>query len=556
MSGDGNNLVVGVPFEDSNGSSAGSAYVFTRSGETWSQQAKIQASDAAANQEFAYSVDMSTDGNTIALGSRDDTGGTNRGAAYIFTRSGSTWSQQAKLENANEADYDIFAGGGRGVSLSGSGNVLVVGAYGDDDNGSQSGSTFVFTRSGTTWSQAKQIATSDAAASDENGFAVAIDKNGDTILTGSYGKTSSTGAAYIWTAPLAVQLQDTLTLEAGSNITITTDANTDTVTIAASSAIDSAGTIALIDSAYVQARQTTGTDSAATISLIQANSVDSAEVINLIDSAYVAARTTAGTDSAAIINLIDSNYVQARQTTGTDSAAVSAIIINDVDTAYIAARANDIILQIDSDLTTTDSAQVVHSFNKTTYRTMKYTAQLENDDTNSYHAEEILLTHDGTNIAISSYAKITLDSDLGEFDAQINGNNVELILTPSKVNTHVKLRAITMSEGAAYSSGLIVAVDSDLTTTDSAQTIHTFDKTTYRTMKYVAQLGNTNGYHAQELLLTHNGTNVALTGYAKILLDSELGTFDALINGNNVELKVSPTYANTNVRLRAIRTLA
>ena len=115
-----------------------------------------------------------------------------------------------------------------------------------------------------------------------------------------------------------------------------------------------------------------------------------------------------------------------------------------------------------------------------------------------------------------------------------------------------------MSEGAANSNGLIIAVDSDLTTTDSAQTIHTFDKTNFRTLKYVAQLAvaSTGDYHAQEILLTHNGTNVAMTGYAKILLDSDLGTFDALINGNNVELKLSPTKANTNVKLRAIRTLA
>lgn len=282
-----------------------------------------------------------------------------------------------------------------------------------------------------------------------------------------------------------------------------------------------------------------------------------ARVQSLIDSAYVAERTTAGTDSAAIINLIDSAYVAARTTAGTDSAA----IINLIDSAYVQERqvySSDILLQIDSDLTTTDSAQIVHSFNKSTYRTVKYTAQLENDDTSSYHAEEILLTHDGTNIAISSYSKLTLDSDLGEFDAQITGNNVELTLTPTNANTHVKLRAIAMSEGAANSNGLIIAVDSDLTTTDSAQTIHTFDKTNFRTLKYVAQLAvaSTGDYHAQEILLTHNGTNVAMTGYAKILLDSDLGTFDALINGNNVELKLSPTKANTNVKLRAIRTLA
>ena len=69
---------------------------------------------------------MSNDGDTIALGSLDDSGGTNRGAAYIFTRSGSTWSQQAKLENANEADFDLFGSGGRVVVVDGATVVVVV----------------------------------------------------------------------------------------------------------------------------------------------------------------------------------------------------------------------------------------------------------------------------------------------------------------------------------------------------------------------------------------------------------------------------------------------
>ena len=417
ISGDGNNLVVGVPFEDSNGSSAGSAYVFTRDssgGSIWSQQAKIQASDAAANQEFAYSVDMSTDGNTIALGSRDDTGGTNRGAAFIFTRSGSTWSQQAKLENANEADYDIFAGGGRGVSLSGTGNALVVGAYGDDDNGSQSGSTFVFTRTGTTWSQAKQIATDDAAASDENGFAVAIDKNGDTVLTGSYGKTSSTGAAYIWTAPLAVQLQDTLTLEAGSGITLTSTSGSDTITIATSSSgLDSAGVTALVDSSYVQARQSGGE---ITIQEEGSSLSTAATTLNFVGSSVTASGTgttktitisDGGNDSATTIALIDSAYVQARQTSGLDSSATTALI----DSSYVQARQTSSITSIDSSLSTADSGQVIDSFAAATYRTTKYIAQLSSPANAGY-----------TNWPIATEQQILTGSEAGTPDNIGNGD--------------------------------------------------------------------------------------------------------------------------------------
>jgi hypothetical protein len=120
-------------------------------------------------------------------------------------------------------------------------------------------------------------------------------------------------------------------------------------------------------------------------------------------------------------------------TAGLDSAGATALI----DSSYVSARA---FLSIDSDLTTTDSAQIIHSFSKTTYSTVKYIAQLK--VASGYHAEELLLTHNGTNIAITSYAKLLLDSDLGIFDAQITGSNVELTLNPTKANTNVKLKAI------------------------------------------------------------------------------------------------------------------
>ena len=75
-------------------------------------------------------------------------------------------------------------------------------------------------------------------------------------------------------------------------------------------------------------------------------------------------------------------------------------------------------------------------------------------------------------------------------------------------------------------------------------------------MKYIAQLKHAgdNAYHSQEILLVHNGTSVAITGYAKLILDSDLGTFDAAVNGSNVELRLTPAKTNTNVKLRAITT--
>jgi hypothetical protein len=89
---------------------AGAAYIFTRSGTTWTQQQKIQASDKQGNDEFGKSVAISGDGNTAIVGALEDTGGDgDAGAAYIFTRSGTTWTQQQKIQASDKqiASSDI-----------------------------------------------------------------------------------------------------------------------------------------------------------------------------------------------------------------------------------------------------------------------------------------------------------------------------------------------------------------------------------------------------------------------------------------------------------------
>jgi hypothetical protein len=88
---------------------AGAAYIFVRSGSTWTQQAKIQASDKEASDYFGQSVSISSDGNTAIVGANyEDTGATNAGAAYIFVRSGSTWTEQAKIQASDKQANDFF----------------------------------------------------------------------------------------------------------------------------------------------------------------------------------------------------------------------------------------------------------------------------------------------------------------------------------------------------------------------------------------------------------------------------------------------------------------
>ena len=190
----GDTVVVGAYYA-AGGTNAGSAYIFTRSGTTWSQQAKITASDAQASDYFGKSVHIS--GDTVVVGAYgEDTGGTYAGAAYVFTRSGTTWSQQQKIQSSDIQSSDYF-----GIQVTVSGDVLVVGASGEDAGGSSAGAAYIFTRSGTTWSQQKKLVASDAAQNDmlKN---VGIDAN--TIITGA--PTNSTGSsqpgnAYVFTAP-------------------------------------------------------------------------------------------------------------------------------------------------------------------------------------------------------------------------------------------------------------------------------------------------------------------------------------------------------------------
>ncbi|EPY01216.1 FG-GAP repeat protein, partial [Magnetospirillum fulvum] len=130
-----NTALVGANAADPGGiSNAGAAYVFTRSGGTWTQQAKLTASDKAANDWFGFSVSLSSDGNTAVVGAyQADPGGiSGAGAAYVFVRSGGTWTEQTKLTASDKAVGDWF---GSSVSLSSDGNTAVVGAYIADPSG-------------------------------------------------------------------------------------------------------------------------------------------------------------------------------------------------------------------------------------------------------------------------------------------------------------------------------------------------------------------------------------------------------------------------------------
>ena len=138
-----NTAVVGAEFATVGmNSEQGSAYVFTRSGTVWTQQAQLNAGDGAANDNFGFSIAVS--GDTVIVGAVfDDVGGNaDQGSAYIFTRVGVNWSQQAQLNGAGGAANDNF-----GYSVGISSNTVIVGAILDDVGANtDQGSAFIFTR--------------------------------------------------------------------------------------------------------------------------------------------------------------------------------------------------------------------------------------------------------------------------------------------------------------------------------------------------------------------------------------------------------------------------
>ena len=196
---DTDTLVVGARKLNSN---TGAAYVFTRSGTSWSQQAKLTASDAAANDYLGYHSgnSIAISGDTVVAGAYgDDDGGSSSGSAYVFTRSGTSWSQQAKLTASDAAAYNEF---GNATAIEG--DTIVIGSHQSDNGGfyvDYTGSAYIYTRSGTSWTQVKKIQSSDIQAGDNFGKSVAIYSN--TIVAGAWGEDTGAnlaGAAYAFTA--------------------------------------------------------------------------------------------------------------------------------------------------------------------------------------------------------------------------------------------------------------------------------------------------------------------------------------------------------------------
>ena len=241
---------VGGDQNDNSAEAAGAVYVFVRSGATWTQQAYLKASNTGRGDAFGRSLALS--GNTLAVGAffessaasgvngdEDDNSASEAGAVYVFTRSGTSWTQQAYVKASNPRNLAWF---GQSVALSG--DTLAVGSPGErsaargidgdqgDDGAVDAGAVYVFRRAGTTWTQQAYIKASDSEANFEFGESVALD--GNTLAVGARGGRAAyafvrNGATWMEQARIAAPNQ-TGFFEFGSSVALSGD----TLAVAAS----------------------------------------------------------------------------------------------------------------------------------------------------------------------------------------------------------------------------------------------------------------------------------------------------------------------------------
>ncbi len=197
LAGDGDTALVGGPGDDG---FVGAAWVFVSTEDGWTAQSgKLTGAGEVSDGHFGYSVALSEDGGTALMGARDDNGGT--GAAWVFARSGSTWSEQgAKLIGAG-AENEQF---GYSVTLSAAGDSAIVGAPRVEGG---RGAAWVFARSGTSWTPALRelVAGSTEETRAHFGSSVAASANGEVVLVGGPGESAKRGAAWVFGQGPAVE---------------------------------------------------------------------------------------------------------------------------------------------------------------------------------------------------------------------------------------------------------------------------------------------------------------------------------------------------------------
>ena len=209
VSADGNTALVGGSADNSG---MGAAWIYIRSGTAWTQQGnKLVGTGASGNAKQGYSVSLSADGNTAIVGGYGDN--SSQGAAWVYTRSGGVWTQQDKLVGTGNSGA---AWQGFSVSLSADGNTAIVGGQGDSGS---LGAAWIYIRSGTAWTQqGNKLVGTGASGTASQGYSVSLSADGNTAIVGGIGDNSQQGAAWVYTRSGGVWTQQGSKLVGTGNV--------------------------------------------------------------------------------------------------------------------------------------------------------------------------------------------------------------------------------------------------------------------------------------------------------------------------------------------------
>ncbi len=217
ITSDGTRVAVGSSLKTVSGiTAAGKVYIYTRTGSVWTEEATLSAADRAANDLFGFSVALTADGSRLAVGAcgRDVSSLIDAGKVYIYVRSGFAWIEESTLTASDKLAYDNF---GSSVALTADGSRLVVGAFAKDVSGvTGAGKVYIYTRSGSVWTEESTLSASDKATDDYFGTAVTITADGSRLAVGSQNKdvsgTTDAGKVYMYTRSGSVwTLESTIT---------------------------------------------------------------------------------------------------------------------------------------------------------------------------------------------------------------------------------------------------------------------------------------------------------------------------------------------------------
>jgi sugar lactone lactonase YvrE len=623
---------------------------------TWSQTYENTPSATAYSNAFQH-VAISRDGETAITGVHYDTNETGKAYVYAKDSSGGTWSLQATLTASNAGTYDHF---GKSVALGGgtAGNVAAVAAPQEDTAGTNKGAIYVFNRSGSTWTQESQILTAGStSALLGNQGALAVSADGNYIYAGSYGETISnaanTGAVYVFNNASNYTLISASYDNVESPVLYNnSDLGTLTETSWTSMAFNPDGTkmYALgytTDKIHQFALSTAYDVSSSSISYVGTHSSS----FNTLASNSTPQDFKFNNDGTKVF-VTDSGTSRVYEYDLSTAYDITTLSYNSVNFFHGSQGQYGWGLEFNSDgskmyVWTGDNAYLVE-YNLSTNFSLSSVSHSQSKQFPGYKHDGMVFSPDGTKLfgiygpntnniyqwnLTSAYDISTIETsptrqlstsgqDSNSRGIAFNGDGTKIFMigmTNDKIHRYSttgtewivaqKLTADDGAGGAKFGSSLALDGSNLIIGAEGANTYggaYLFTQGTdgswtqrkkvspsdgtaasnkfggengvaisgkdaavgawnYPTAKgraYVYNTPNQNvGFraaknHSEEILLMHDGTNVAMTSYAKLVLDSDLGTFDGVISGGNTKLTLSPTYANTIVKLKAIRTEA